>query len=93
MRQGRRTFGVVERGADEDEAREDERERSEAEGEGGGDPQGVVNAGPDVAVAGGEQGRGTEGARQLGGAADDDTQVAGAAATASDGVGTHLRRG
>jgi hypothetical protein len=93
VRQGGRSLGVVEGGADEDQAREDQGEGREAQRKGRGDAERVVDARADVAVARSKKRRGAQAARQLGGAADDHPEIAWTPATASDVVRAHLWRG
>ena len=93
VRQGGRALRVVEGGGDEDESGEDQRDRREPEGKSGGDPERVVDARSDVAVAGREERAGAQRAGELGRAADDDTQVAGPAPAPVDGVRAHRSRG
>ncbi len=66
------SLGVVESCGHEDGAREDESERGQPQCERRRDAERVVNARSDVAVAGREKRWRAKGARQLGGAADDD---------------------
>ena len=93
MGQRRGPLGVVQCGRDEDEPREDERDRGKAQRERGGDAQRVVDARPDVAVARREQCGWAERARELGGAADHDTQIPRPPPAPVDRVRAHRSRG
>ena len=92
VRQSGRAFGVVERGRDEDRAREDQRERGQSQREGRGDAERVVDARADVAVARREERGCAQGAGKLGPASDHDPHVARAPAPSGDGVVAHEGR-
>jgi len=84
MRKCGGSLRVVQRRRDEDEAGEDQSEWGQPQGECGGDAERVVDARSDIAVTGREQRRRAKGAWQLGGAADDDPQIAWPAAAPGD---------
>src|SRR5439155_25262626 len=90
--EGGRAFRVVERGGDEDESGEDERQRGEAERKRRGHAQRVVDARADIAVAGGEQRRRAQRARELGRTPDHDAEVAWPPAPSGDRIRAHRTR-